>query len=97
MSKDENVSTDYLLPCPFCAAAATAYSGNSQDVPGYFGVRCDDCGVYIETDIDGFHIKKWNTRAVCSSCGNLHDISLYGKGEPKTLQELKDNSTPRTQ
>jgi len=96
MTKDEHVSTNDLLPCPFCAAAAVAYSGNSQDVPGYFGVRCTDCGVYIETDIDGLHIEKWNTRAVCSSCGSTPapddiDISLYGKGKSKTLEELEDN------
>jgi len=84
-----------LLPCPFCAAEAIEYSGCSQDVPRFIGVRCPDCDVYIETDTSGPHIEKWNTRAVCSSCGNTPlfddiDLALYGKGEPKTIQELRD-------
>ncbi|KKK46890.1 hypothetical protein LCGC14_3160730, partial [marine sediment metagenome] len=43
MSSESTSTIVYTTPgCPFCAAAASEYSGDSQDVPGYFGVHCTD-------------------------------------------------------
>ena len=53
-----------LKPCPFCAAEADEYAGGKQGFPDVFGVVCRDCGALVEDNVDGEHIRKWNSRAV---------------------------------
>jgi len=84
-TRDTIVSKTKLLPCPFCAAVASEYSGDSQGFPDKFGVVCTDCGASVEDNENGQQIRKWNDRAVNP------DAAALGQAQTDAADRLGDN------